>query len=336
MRAGTLAMAARWLLAGTLSGCGGHTDRDSGEPSSHRGDAAGTGGDGIAGAIAQTVAGYGGSIAAGGDGSGGRIASGGSGSGGVSGAGGRTAAGGTDNVGGTPGRGGATVGGASGGPGRGGAAPGGAGGAAGQGGVVVLGGAAGEAGDAGRAGATGDGGAGGVGGQAGEAGGGGTPIPDLCQQVSPMPPGCPCTDSSECDGMCLALADDPCEEGVTGICANPPSGGCVCELSESYTGILCVEREICPDARPEYPQSCMLVSQVCAYDTPAHERCWCMNRFGDPVWECAREDVDCPYSQPTPGSSCTGMLECFFATASSLAYRCTCTNEHWDCEMLAG
>ncbi len=136
--------------------------------------------------------------------------------------------------------------------------------------------------------------------------------------------------------MCLVLAEDPCEPGVTGVCANPPSGGCVCELSDSYTGILCIEREICPETRPDYPESCTLVSQVCAYDTPAHERCWCMSRFGDPVWECANEDTDCPYAQPTPGSSCAGSLECFFATASSLAYRCTCTSERWDCEMVSG
>jgi hypothetical protein len=332
MRAGILATAAGWLLVGTVSGCGGHTDRDSGEPSSYRGDAAGTGGDGIAGATAQTVAGHGGAIAAVGDGSGGRIGSGGSGSGGVPGAGGWTAAGGTDNVGGAPGGGGATVGGASAGgvagnAGAGGAAPGGTSGTAGQAGAVVSGGAAGSAGAAGESGAAGEAGAG---------GGAGAPWSDLCQSVSPMPPGCPCTDSSECDGVCLVLADDPCEEGVAGICANPPSGGCVCMLEESYTGIVCIEREICPDARPEYPQSCELVSQVCAYDTPAHERCWCMNRFGDPVWECAREDVDCPYSQPTRGSSCTGTLECFFATASSLAYRCTCTSERWNCEAVVG
>ena len=61
-----------------------------------------------------------------------------------------------------------------------------------------------------------------------------------------------------------------------------------------------------------------------------------MNRFGEPVWECAGEDASCPYHQPTPESECTGDLDCFYATVSALAYRCNCTEAKWSCEAIVG
>jgi hypothetical protein len=61
-----------------------------------------------------------------------------------------------------------------------------------------------------------------------------------------------------------------------------------------------------------------------------------MIRFDEPVWECAGDDPGCPDHQPTPESTCAGDLECFYTTASSLAYRCRCSDDAWQCDAIIG
>ena len=100
---------------------------------------------------------------------------------------------------------------------------------------------------------------------------------------------------------------------------------------------MCIELTHCPETRPEFAQACDQVALRCDYDTPPeHERCWCMNRFGEAQWECTREPATCPGLQPVPESPCTGDDDCFYATVSSLAYRCECVEDRWDCYPIGG
>jgi hypothetical protein len=140
-----------------------------------------------------------------------------------------------------------------------------------------------------------------------------------------------------CDGLCLAEASElPCEVATAGICTNPPHGGCVCSIDEYGPALLCIEREVCPEARPTSGEACALLAMPCDYDEAAHERCWCMNRFGTAAWECMAEEVACPYHQPTPDAACEGDLSCLFVTVSSRAYRCDCVESRWGCEAIEG
>jgi hypothetical protein len=178
----------------------------------------------------------------------------------------------------------------------------------------------------------GAGGAAGSGGAAGEAA-----LPRLCDTTLARPPGCPCASTGECDGLCLAEANTlPCEDATEGVCTNPPHGGCVCSLEEGGPTLMCIEREVCPDARPTTGDACTLLAMPCDYDVGTHERCWCLDRFGSAAWECMSEDAACPYSQPTPDSACEGGQSCLYVTVSSLAYRCQCLAGSWSCEASAG
>ncbi len=197
-----------------------------------------------------------------------------------------------------------------------------------------------QAGDGGGGQSAGRGGQGDGGARAGVAGVAGAPelpMPNLCDEISPRPPGCPCTESSQCDGYCLAVASpDPCEVATEGICRNWPFGGCVCELGDEPPSTLCIERELCPETRPQDQETCNVDPMACDYDDGEHERCWCMTRFGESSWICNAEDAQCPFSQPTPESSCSGSLSCFYATGSGMAYRCTCSGSEWGCEAIEG
>ena len=177
------------------------------------------------------------------------------------------------------------------------------------------------------------GGAGGIASTGGVAG----VLPGLCRTTVPRSPGCPCTSQSDCDGTCLAdPSTSPCEAATDGTCTNPPHGGCVCSLTDTGPELWCIEREVCPEARPTTGDACTLLGMPCDYDVGAHERCWCMNRFGTPVWECMTEDAACPYLQPTPDSDCEGSPSCLFVTVSSRAYRCDCSEARWACQAVVG
>lgn len=304
-------------------GCGGKPDSDPND-----GRAGGTGNEqaggmtmGPVGASGGSVGGASGSAAGGASGTDTGGVSGGS-TGGVSG-GPTGGAPGTDTGGAsgdaTGGVSGSSTGGTSGSPG--GAPSGGA--SAGAAGVVVAG-AAGQAGGGARGGA---------------GGGGGLDLPGLCSVTFPRPPGCPCTDTNQCDGMCLATGGEECSQARRGICANPPNGGCVCELAAEGPSLLCIELTSCPDTLPDFEQACTPLEPIgpCDYeDFGSPQRCWCMNRFGESQWECGSADLECPYHQPTPDSECSGDIDCFYTTASSWAYRCVCSAGGWQCEQIVG